>query len=217
MGVNMREYPQKNYLIQATAIFIGLPLLLWALGDFPRRTVFKESLSILFILAICQMLGQFCLSRSNKSAVKSFRMGKVVKYHKIIGYTCGGVFLIHPFLLVVPRYFESGIAPMEAFITIITTLNSQGIVLGIIAWCLMLILGITSLIRRRLPMKYTTWRFFHGILAMFILAVVTWHVIDLGRHADLAMSIYFIILAVSGELLILKTYILKPKKTKRIS
>jgi len=211
----MREYPQKNYLIQATAIFIGLPLLLWALGDFPRRTVFKESLSIIFILAFCQMLGLFFLSRSNKIAVKSFRMGKIVKYHKIIGYICVGVLLIHPFLLVVPRYFESGVAPMEAFITIITTFDSRGIVLGIVAWCLLLLLGITSLIRGRLPIKYTTWRIFHGILTMFILAVVTWHVIDLGRHADLAMSIYFIILAVSGELFLLKTYILKPAKVRR--
>ena len=213
----MSEYPQKNYLIQATTIFIGLPLLLWALGDFPRRTVLKESFSILFILAFCQMLGQFFLSRSNKSAVKSFRMSKVLKYHKIIGYICGVVFIFHPFLLVVPRYFESGIAPMEAFITIITTLESRGIVLGIIAWCLMLILGILSLIRNRLPIKYTSWRFLHGILAMVILAVVTFHVIDLGRHADLAMSIYFIILAVSGELLLLKTYILKPAKGERTS
>ena len=213
----MREYPQKNYLIQTTALFIGLPLLLWALGDFPRRTVFKESLSIIFILAFCQMLGLFFLSRSNKNAVKSFRMGKVVKYHKIIGYICVGVLLIHPFLLVVPRYFESGVAPMEAFITIITTFDSLGIVLGIVAWCLLLLLGITSLIRSRFPLKYTTWRIFHGILAMVIFAVATWHVVDLGRHADLAMSIYFIILAVSGEVFLLKNHILKPAKARRTS
>ena len=213
----MGEYHQRNYLIQATTIFIGLPLFLWALGDFPRRTVLKEFFSILFILAFCQMIGLFFLSRGNKSAVKSFRMNTVVKYHKFIGYLCVGMFLIHPFLLVVPRYFESGVSPIEAFITIITTFDSRGIVLGIIAWCLMLILGILSLIRNRLPIKYTSWRFFHGILAMVILAVVTFHVIDLGRHADLAISIYFIILAVSSELLLLKTYILKPVKGERTS
>ena len=213
----MSEYPQKNYLIPATAIFVGLPLLLWALGDFPRRTVLKESFSILFILAFCQMSGQFYLSRGNQRAVKTFGTSRVVKYHKIIGYICVVVFIFHPFLLVVPRYFESGIAPMEAFITILTTLESRGIVLGIIAWCLLLILGILSLMRNRLPMKYTSWRFLHGILAMVILAVATFHAIDLGRHADLAMSIYFVILAVCAELSLLKTYILKPAKGERIS
>jgi len=52
---------------------------------------------------------------------------------------------------------------------------------------------------------------------MALLAVATWHVLDLGRHSNLAMSMYFIILAVSGELLLLKTYILKPAKTKKAS
>lgn len=211
----MREYPRRNYLIPAAAIFVGLPLLLWALGDFPRRTVLKESLCLLFILAFCQMIGQFFLARSNKSVVKSLKMSTVMKLHKIIGYICVGVFLFHPFLLVVPRYFEAGVAPREAFTTIITTLDSPGVVLGIIAWCLLLLLGILSLVRSRLPLKYTTWRISHGILAMVLLAVATWHVLDLGRHSNLAMSMTFIILAVSGELLLLKTYILKPAETKK--
>lgn len=204
-------------MIPAAAIFIGLPLLLWALGDFPRRTLLKESLSLLFILAFCMMIGQFFLSRGNRSAVQSLRMSTVVKFHKVLGYVCAGVFLLHPFLLVVPRYFEAGVAPREAFTTIITTFDSPGIGRGIIAWVLLLLLGIQSLFRRRLPLKHTTWRTRHGIQAMALLAVATWHVVDLGRHSDLAMSIYFIILAVSGELLLLKTYILKPAKTKKAS
>jgi predicted ferric reductase len=79
----------------------------------------------------------------------------------------------------------------------------------------MLVLGILSLLRKKLPMKYTNWRILHGILAMLFIAAATWHVVDLGRHTDLAMSIYMIILAVSGVLLLLKTYILKPLKERR--
>ncbi len=62
-------------------------------------------------------------------------MSKVIKYHKIIGYTFVIILFFHPLYLVVPRFFESGVSPVDAFITIITTLN-QGVVLGIIAWCL---------------------------------------------------------------------------------
>lgn len=201
-----------DYLIPATALFIGLPLLLWALGDVPRRSILKESLSIAFILSFSLMLGQFFLARGNKNILASFRMSTVLKFHKAIAYSIVSIFLIHPFLIVIPRYFESGVAPMEAFITIITTFDSPGIVLGLIAWFLMLVLGITSFIRLRLPLKYRTWRYFHGILSILFISISAWHVVDLGRHADMAMSIYMIILAISGVSLLLRTYILEPGK-----
>jgi predicted ferric reductase len=208
----MSEYTKRNYLIPATLILIGLPLLFWALGDFPQRTVLKESLSVLSVLAFCLMLGQFFLARSNKSALKSLKMSTALKFHKVIGYIFVVVLLVHPFLIVVPRYFESGVEPMEAFITIITTFDSLGVVLGIIAWCLMFILGVTALIRNMLPMKYKTWRVFHGVLAILFISLATWHAVDLGRHTDQTMSIYMIILAASGVLLLLKTYIFKSSR-----
>ena len=84
--------------------------------------------------------------------------------------------------------------------------------LGIIAWCLMLALGITSLARKKLPMKYKTWRVFHGILAMLFISIAAWHVIDLGRHSNLAMSILISMLTAGGILLLLKTYTFKKSK-----
>jgi len=122
-----------------------------------------------------------------------------MKVHKIIGYSCVTVLLMHPFFLVIPRLFESGIGPVDAFVTIITTYTSRGVVLGLIAWCLMLIFGITSLARKILPMKYKSWRVFHGILAIAFISVATWHTIVLGRHTDLAMSIFIILRAVGGQ------------------
>jgi predicted ferric reductase len=211
----MNKNSKIDYLIPATGIFIGLPLLFWALGDFPRRTVLKESISILFILSFSLMLGQFFLGRGNRSIVKRFKMGTVLRYHKVIAYSIVGVFLVHPFLIVVPRYFESGVTPMEAFITIITTFDSLGVVLGLIAWFLMLLLGITSFIRKRLPLKYITWRYCHGIFSILFISFATFHVIDLGRHTNLAMSVYMIILAVSGVVLLLITYSKVPDKLER--
>lgn len=208
----MNKNSKTDYLIPATLIFIGLPLLFWALGDFPRRTVLKESISILFLLSYSLMLGQFFLGRGNRSIVKRFKMSTVLRYHKVIAYTIVGVFLVHPFLIVVPRYFESGVTPMEAFITVITTFDSLGVVLGLIAWFLMLLMGITSFMRKRLPVKYITWRYFHGILSILFISFATFHAIDLGRHTNPAMSIYMIFLAVSGAALLLITYTKMPDK-----
>lgn len=207
----MSTYLKSRLFRQSTLVFIGLPLLIWAAGNFPERSLLKELLSILTILAFCQTMGQFFWARTSRSVMTDLKMSKVVKYHKIIGYTFVVILFFHPIYLVIPRFFEAGVSPVEAFITIITTLN-QGVVLGIIAWCLMLVLGITSFLRNKLPMKYTTWRVFHGILAMLFLFVATWHVIDLGRHSNLAMSILISMLTAGGILLLLKTYLFKKSK-----
>ena len=204
----MNVYVKSNFLRQSVLAFIGMPLLIWAMGHLPERTTLKEALSVITILAFSQMIGQLFWARTNRSAVADLRMGKIIKYHKIIGYTCVSIMLLHPVFIVVPRFFESGVAPVDAFITIITTLN-QGVVLGMVAWCLMLILGITALARKRLPMKYKTWRVFHGIVAILFISVAAWHVIALGRHSSLAMSIFITLLTTCGVWLTGKQYLLK--------
>ncbi len=211
MGVKMRTVIKSNFFRQSVLAFTGMPLLIWVMGNFPKRSMLKECLSVITILAFCQMIGQPFWARTNRSVVARLKMSNVVNYHKVIGYTFVAILFCHPFYLVVPRFFESGVSPVDAFVTIITTLN-QGVVLGITAWCLMLTLGITALVRDKLPMKYKTWRVFHGILAILFISTATWHVIDLVRHSNLAMSILIGMLAACGLLLLLKTYTFKKSK-----
>ncbi len=194
-------------LIAALLIFIALPLLLWALGDFPRRTLLKETISLLSIQAFFLMLGQFFLARSNSNILKEHKMAGVLKIHKFIGYFFISVLLFHPFLIVFPRYFESGVTPRDAFISLVSTYNKPGIFLGLSAYFLMLLLGLTSLFRDKLGMKYKTWRLFHGLLSIIFISIASWHALLQGRHMNLPMSIFVISLASAGVLLLLKTYL----------
>jgi predicted ferric reductase len=199
--------------IAAILIFIGLPVLFWALGDTPRRSNLKEAISILTLVAFSMMLAQFYLARTNRQILKEHKMSKVINWHKVIGYTFVGVLLFHPILIVVPRYFESGVEPKEAFTTMITSFDNYRIILGMIAWGLMLIIGITSMFRDKLPMSYLTWRVIHGILSAIFIGTATWHATSLGRHAGNPMSVFMIIVATGGVLLLLKTYFTKsPQK-----
>lgn len=203
----------KSYrLIFVIGVLIGLPLLFWAMGDFSRRSILKESISLITLISFTMMIGQFYLSRSSRKILNLPGMGKVIKFHKILGYIFVGVLLIHPFLIVFPRYFEASVEPIEAFTTILTTFDSPGVILGIIAWSLMLIIGITSFFRNSLPMNYINWRLLHGILSLVFIIVASWHAIDLGRHTNLSMSILIIILSAGGVQLLLKTYISKSDK-----
>ncbi len=203
----MKDSTKKSGFIPAVFIFIALPMLFYVLGDFPRRNMMKESFSVLTILAFSLMLAQFFITRTNKSLLRGYAMRTIIGTHKAIGYIFGAILLIHPVLVVVPRFFESGVTSQDAFITIITTVNSQGIILGMISWFLMLLLVVTSFMRNRLNMTYKTWRITHGVLAIACIVTSSWHVIDLGRHISLALASYIILVAIAAVLLLLKTYI----------
>jgi predicted ferric reductase len=207
----MNAIIKNMFFRQYTIIFVGIPILIWALNNLSYRSLFKESLSVLTILVFCLMIGMFFCSRLNPYAVKKVKMAKVIKFHKIIGYTCMTLLLFHPVFLIIPRFFESGCSPVDAFVTIVTTFN-QGVILGILAWSLMLIIGITSLTRRMLPMGYKTWRSLHSILAGCFIFIATWHVIDLGRHSSHAMSMFIIIMTAGNLLLVGKHTLLKTIK-----
>lgn len=202
-------------LVAAVLIFAGLPLFFWALGDYPHRTVLKESISLLSILAFFFLLGQFFLARSNKQFLKEHKMSGILKIHKFIGYFFITVLLLHPFLIVFPRYFEAGISPVDAFSTMLDNYSNTGLLLGISAYLAMLILGLTSLFRNSLGLKYKKWRIFHGLLSIAFITLATWHVLVQGRHMNLQMSGYVLVLGVSGIALLLRTYILDLIKKKK--
>ncbi|TKG92865.1 FAD/NAD(P)-binding:oxidoreductase [Puteibacter caeruleilacunae] len=215
MGIKLMimENKLKTYnRIAAVVAFIGLPIFLWTLSDVPSRTFLKDAISLLTLIAFSCMLMQFYLARSNNKLLKVHRMGSVMKWHKAIGYVFVTVLLFHPLLIVVPRYFEAGIEREEAFVRMITTFDNPGIVLGLIAWCLMLILGLTSMLRKQLPITYKTWRIFHGILSIAFIVCASWHVIMLGRHIDMAMTLFMLTAATIGIFLLLRNYFLPTPK-----
>lgn len=205
----MEKILKKYNYVSFIAIFILLPIIFFLLGDFAQRKILKDILSIITILAFSLMIGQFFLSRSNTLAKTTHKIKDLVNIHKIIGYFTVSVIIFHPLMIVVPRYFEVGADPIESFVKMITTFESLGVILGLIAWVSMFILGATSMFRDKLNMKYKTWRVFHGVLSIVFIAITTWHAIDLGRHSSLTMSSFYIITALFGSYLILKLYVFK--------
>lgn len=211
----MKGQTKKRGILRLAVVFIVLPLFFYMTGSFPRRTFIKEAISILTILAFCSMLAQFFLNRTSFASFRGYKKSSVITIHKILGYLFLPILLIHPFLIVLPRNFEAGVDSAEAFITIITAFNSTGIILGITAWCLMLLLGVSSLLRNKLPFTYLNWRLLHGILAVFFICLASWHAIVLGRHSTPMMSAYVIMSGVSGSLILFRTYIFRSYSNRR--
>ncbi|BCS95268.1 hypothetical protein DSLASN_09000 [Desulfoluna limicola] len=191
----MKRFDNYTRFLPWILVLAGLPLMVLLLSTLPSRTLLKESLSLLTLLAFFQLLGLVFWSRVTGWAAMGMGIGQRIKIHKIIGYTCVTVMLFHPLFLVLPRCFEAGVAPGDAFITLVTTLK-RGVVLGLVAWVLLAILGITSLIRKALPMTYRVWRLCHGLLSISFVCVAAWHAVDLGRHSQGALAL--MIIAMTG-------------------
>ena len=182
------------HIVLYLAIFIILPSIFFILVQIPKRTILKDFLSIITVLAFFIVLGQFYLSRMNEELKDTFKAVEMIKVHKILGYIVLPILILHPFLIVVPRFFEASPNPFDSFIKMITTLDSLSIILGVIAWVLMMALGLTPIFRNKLNMTYKSWKILHGFLSVIFIIFVSWHAIETGRHMSIAMSILLILI-----------------------
>lgn len=212
---NNKQSATRRTILSIGFVFILLPVLLWALSEVPKQDILKESISLITILSFSFMLLQFFLSRSSRLFREGIKMSKIVKWHKAIGYTFTAILLIHPFLIIVPSFFEPGISPSDAFLKILEMWHNPGLFSGIIAWILMLILGIKAALRDRLFSTYRKWRLVHGVLSLIFLASSLWHVVMLGRHSTPTMQAFYLIAGLAGGILYLKLLVAAPEKGKR--
>lgn len=201
MGVGMNGENMNGSLIKTFLVVTGIPLILILFGDFQRRTLLKDSLSLLTIITFCVLAWQFYWSVKNSSMLNGRQMKSWMGLHNAVGYFAVVILFLHPIFLVFPRFFEKGMTPSEAFFTIITTLGSSGIVLGIVSWGSMVILALTSFFRKDLPFRYSTWRRFHGVLSALFLFTGSWHAVALGRHISFPLAVLIILNCILALLL----------------
>lgn len=220
MGVIVSRDLKTINVILGILIFIGLPVLLYILGDAPRRSLLKEAISLITLMTFSLMLGQFFLARSNEAVINLFNRKHIQNVHKAIAYPALNIFLVHPFLIVFPRYFEAGVDPVDALLTMLTSFDSRGILLGMVAWALLVIIALTAIFRMRLikryKIKYRDWRKIHGYLTVAFVVLAIWHAIELGRHTDRIMAAFFIALAIAGITLLFRLYFGTTSKTVEI-
>ena len=209
-----------SYIFKLSALiitFIGAPLLLYFSGNFPKRTTLMETISIVTILGFSLLLSQFFTSRLNYKLMKQIRMVNVLVIHKFIGYFFISIILLHPFFIILPKFFDDGVTPTDAFVRLITTFSSTGVILGLIAYASMLILMVTAFFRFKLHLKYRTWRSLHGYLTLLFVITATWHVINMGRHSNNSFTLFYLLVVAIGIYYVLRKYLIKTQKNENRS
>lgn len=207
----MKDNNKKQYLVPGFILYLAIPLFYMIFGNFESRTILKEVISLAVVGSLFIFLGQFYLSRANIINIKGHKFSTVINIHKVLGYAAIIIILLHPILIIVPRYFESSLEISDALTLILTDFGSKGIVLGMIAMALMLAIGILSILRKKLKIKYTTWRYIHGGLSLIFAILASWHAVDLGRHMDSFLSTYTIIMASISIVFLIRLYFFNQK------
>lgn len=193
-------------VIAMILLFVLVPAIFYAAGEFPRRSMLKELISITTVIAFSLMMVQFFLARTNRTFIELYKMSRLLSVHKFIGYSAVAFFFVHPILIVAPRAMEGGIAPLDALITILSHFENTGVLLGIVSWILMLVLGITAFFRFHLGINYKAWRWFHGILGTIFMIGAAWHAISLGRHINAMATVFVMTIVANGLLLLMLKY-----------
>jgi len=120
--------------------------------------------------------------------------------------------LLHPFFIIIPKFFDNGVTPSDAFVRLITTYSTTGIIFGLIAYAIMLILMITAFFRFKMNLHYRTWRSLHGYLTLLFVITATWHVIDMGRHGNSSFTLFYLLIVATGIYYVLRKYLFKTAK-----
>lgn len=206
LGLTMEKVIKKYGRLSALVVFFIMPLLIYFMGDFPRRALYKDALSGMTLLTFFGFVLQFYLSRAHHNSLKVFKMSSIIHWHKILGYIFTGILFFHPVFIIIYHGFEPGLTFSEAFTLVLQNISTKGLLLGLIAWILMMLLGLMAFFRTRLFRNYKTWRLWHGIVSLLFITLAALHVMDLGRHLNLYMIVLIAVVLIVAVFNLFKVY-----------
>ena len=202
------------------AVYGLLAVLPYALGTTSRnvayRTAFTEAATLASMAGMMLMLLQFGLSGRIGPVSRMAGVDASVRTHRGVGETLALVFLLHPLLVVLPRFWVSGrYAPDDLWVTFTGPLTAT----GFYAWALLLVWVLLAMFRDRSGLSYEAWRISHGVGAAAIAILATDHVTVVGRHGhyadDVWMDWVWIGACAAAIASLVSTYLLRPWQLRR--
>lgn len=197
-------------------IYFSIVLIPYAIGlaseNVSYRGLYTEVVTILSMGGLSMMLGQFFLSGRMGSLSSKTGVDNGMLLHRKVGEYLALLFLLHPFLIVLPRFWISSSFAVDDMFSLFTenlTLN------GFYAWALMIVWVLLSMFKDKIGMPYEAWRITHGIGAIAIAILATDHAITIGRHGhyDEWFDWLWIGLCTAAVSTLLYTYFIRPIAT----
>lgn len=121
---------------------------------------------------------EFALISRIKPAAQPFGEDALQLFHNWMGVFALVLLLVHPILLIISGY------PADAWLNPFSRIGNAATRTASISLYALLLLVLTSLLRRQLHLRYEVWQVMHGLLAIFVLVVSLVHIFILGRFTS---------------------------------
>lgn len=183
---------------------------LWSLTQgLAYRGPYAAAVTLCNLTGLAALLAQFPLSGRLDAVTRHTGIDNGMRLHRLAGQVVGGYFLLHPLLIVLPRY---GIAPQRATDDLWTALTAAESATGLYAWALMCIWVLVARFRNRLGISYEAWRISHGFGFVAVAILATLHAIDVGRHGryDPWFDLLWIVLCTIAVAVTCNIYFVRP-------
>lgn len=203
------KFGQKSWLILGYLSLMSLPFLATLTLDMEDKTLYATTLTIINTLAMMAFYLQFPLASRLKRIPLFANIDWNISHHKKIGQWLGLIFLLHPVLILAPRFMVSFNDGVHSLISVIT---APQMLTGLIAWVGMIIWILTAIFKDSLQMRYETWRFTHMLGFVVITILATLHVTTVGSHGQFQASFNLIWWALCSASvgMVLYNYFIKP-------
>lgn len=192
-----------GYIVVALA-----PLALAWAGARPPRPFWDEIASGAGMLAFAIILVEFVLSGRFRTVSREIGMDVTMRFHQLLARTALVLAILHPFL------YRTGFnqpLPWDETRQLTLAMEPGAMLTGLLGWVLLPTLVILSIGRDKLPYKYETWRWMHGLGALLIAGLILHHTLGGGRYSqDPVLAWLWIVLFAVAALTLAYVYGLDP-------
>lgn len=186
-----------------------IPFLATYALDMQDKTFYAAFLSMFNTLAMMVFFIQFPLVGRLRHIALFANINWSMTLHKKVGKWLGIIFLLHPILILAPRFMVSFNDGLDS---LIITLQAPQMLTGIIAWIGLLVWVLLAVFKNKLNMRYEIWRFTHMLGFVFIAIMATLHITTVGSHGQYAawFNNLWWSLCVLSVGVVLYNYLIKP-------
>ncbi|MCB1698644.1 MAG: ferric reductase-like transmembrane domain-containing protein, partial [Halioglobus sp.] len=158
-----------------------IPFLATFAINMQEKTVYASFLALFNCLAMAVFFLQFPLAGRLKHSGVFANINWSMLLHRRVGKWLAIIFLLHPVLILAPRFLVSFDTGMES---LVTTLEAGQLLTGIIAWLALLLWVLLAVFREHLKMSYELWRLTHLLGFVVIATLATLHATTVGSHGQ---------------------------------
>jgi predicted ferric reductase len=160
-------------------------MLIPLLATFAINMQDKTSYAAFLVLFNCVAMAVFFLQFPLVGRLKHVGLFANINWsmllHRKLGKWLALVFLLHPLLILAPRFMVSFDTGLDSFMT---TIRAEQMLTGIIAWLALLAWVLLAVFRDRLKITYELWRLTHVLGFVAIATLATLHITTVGSHGQ---------------------------------